>query len=128
MQKARTRTLFKYVPLVSGGQEPIIEEHDEFKVTIPYLMAGPTAETKDNVLKDVLKDVLKELTERQQIIISNVLKDTNITISSLANILSVDERTVRRDITELKKQGILIREGGRKEGQWHVNLSAENEK
>lgn len=117
-----TRTLFKYVPLISGGREPMIEEHDEFKVTIPYLMAGPAADVKDNVLKDVLKDVLKELTERQRIIVNNVLIDTNITISSLANILSVDERTVRRDITELKKQGFLIREGSRKEGEWHVNL------
>ena len=32
-----TRTMFKYVPLISGGQEPLLEEQDEFKVCIPYV-------------------------------------------------------------------------------------------
>ena len=32
-----TRTMFKYVPFISGGQEPLLEEQDEFKVCIPYV-------------------------------------------------------------------------------------------
>ena len=29
--------MFKYVPFISGGQEPLLEEQDEFKVCIPYV-------------------------------------------------------------------------------------------
>ncbi|MGN0280686.1 MAG: Fic family protein [Prevotella sp.] len=32
-----TRTMFKYVPLISGGVNPVIKEEDEFTVSIPYL-------------------------------------------------------------------------------------------
>ena len=32
-----TRTMFKYVPMISGGSDPIIKEEDEFSVNIPYL-------------------------------------------------------------------------------------------
>ena len=30
-----TRKIFKYTPLLSGGKEPMIEEEDVYKVTIP---------------------------------------------------------------------------------------------
>ena len=30
-----TRKIFKYTPLISGGKEPMIEEEDVYKVTIP---------------------------------------------------------------------------------------------
>ena len=70
----------------------------------------------------VLKDVLKELTDRQRVIIDNVLKDANVTIAQLAENLDVDERTIRRDITTLQKSGILHREGGRKDGQWVISI------
>lgn len=67
-----TRTLFKYVPLISSGQSITTEE-----------LAEACGLTSDGVFYQIKK---------------------------------------------LKQQGILIREGGRKEGQWHVNLSAENVK
>lgn len=35
-----TRTMFKYVPLISGGQDPLLEEQDEFRVCIPYVGMG----------------------------------------------------------------------------------------
>ena len=73
--------------------------------------------------QNVLKDVLKELTDRQRVIIDNVLKDANVTIAQLAANLDVDERTVRRDITTLQKAGILHREGGRKDGRWVISIT-----
>ena len=33
---------------------------------------------------------------------------------------SANERTIERDIAKLKKMGVLIREGGRKEGHWVI--------
>ena len=76
--------------------------------------------SKEAYTRNVLKDVLKELTDRQSLIISNVLKDANITIAQLAANLDVDERTIRRDITTLQNAGILRREGGRKDGRWTI--------
>ena len=32
-----TRTMFKYVPMISGGKEPVLDEEDEFRVCIPYV-------------------------------------------------------------------------------------------
>ena len=32
----------------------------------------------------------------------------------------VTERTIQSDLAQLKKMGILIREGGRKEGHWII--------
>lgn len=66
------------------------------------------------------QNVLKELTDRQRVIINNILKDANITIAQLSANLDVDERTIRRDITTLQKAGILHREGGRKDGCWMI--------
>ena len=35
---------------------------------------------------------------------------------------SVDERTIERDLAKIKKLGILRRKGGRKNGEWEINL------
>lgn len=32
----------------------------------------------------------------------------------------VERRTIQRDIEELQKAGILVREGGRKDGRWVI--------
>ena len=112
-----TRTLFKYVPLISSGQEPIIEEHDEFKVTIPYLMAGPAAAMESCITEKTTEKILQLVKEKP-----------SITTEELAEACGLTSNGVFYQIKKLKQQGILIREGGRKEGQWHVNLSAENVK
>ena len=78
--------------------------------------------SKEAYVRNVLKDVLKELSDRQRIIINNVLKDANITIAQLAVNLNVDERTIRRDLATLQKAGILHREGGRKDGRWVISI------
>ena len=35
--------------------------------------------------------------------------------------IDVTDRTIENDLAQLKKMGILTREGGRKEGRWVVN-------
>lgn len=39
--------------------------------------------------------------------------------------LGVNEKTVRRDIDDLKAKGLIIRVGGRKEGHWEIIESNE---
>ena len=79
--------------------------------------------SKEAFLHNVIKDVIKELTERQRIILDDVIKDTMITVSQLAKNCNVTERTIMRDIDALQKAGILHREGGRKDGRWAIKDS-----
>jgi ATP-dependent DNA helicase RecG len=73
-----------------------------------------------NVTKDVTKDVTKELTERQRIILEIITKDALVTISEMSLKTGVATRTIIRDIEELQAKGVLVREGGRKEGRWVI--------
>ncbi|WP_084604490.1 winged helix-turn-helix transcriptional regulator [Desulfonatronum thioautotrophicum] len=42
------------------------------------------------------------------------------TISALAELIGITERSVQRNIRNLQKDGLLRRIGGRKEGHWEV--------
>ena len=81
-----------------------------------------------DVVKDVVKDVIKEfgveLSERQIIILEMIYLDSSISAKAMSEKISekdsVDERTIQRDLSKLKKIGILIRKGGRKNGEWEI--------
>ena len=103
-----------------GNVELVAEEHMSLYIISDFTYCF--FKSNKAYAQNVLKDVLKELTDRQRVIIDNVLKDANVTIAQLAENLDVDERTIRRDITTLQKSGILHREGGRKDGQWVISI------
>lgn len=71
---------------------------------------------------DVTKDVLKELSERQRVILDIIASDVRITIENLSGKMSVNERTIRRDLSDLQEKGLLKRVGGRKDGHWVVTI------
>ena len=71
--------------------------------------------------KDVTKDVTKEISERQHIILNLIKANKNITIPEISQRTNVTERTVKRDIASLQELGIIVREGGRKDGIWIIN-------
>lgn len=79
-----------------------------------------------DVTKDVIKDVAKELTDRQKVILEMIADDPSLTAKAMSEKMSekdsVNERTIERDIAKLKKTGILIRKGGRKDGEWVINV------
>jgi len=77
---------------------------------------------------DVGKDVGKELTERQQVIIDLIDKDSYISAQKMSDKISempgkgiVAARTIERDLAVLKELGVLTRIGGRKDGYWEIN-------
>ena len=72
---------------------------------------------------DFPKDCTKQLTERQSIIVNNILLSATITIPEIARKTGVSERTVKTDIADLQAKGILTREGGRKDGRWVITQS-----
>lgn len=61
-----------------------------------------------------------KITVRQQQILDLMSQDQTITIQELSKSLSVTERTIRRDITNLKEQRRLQRIGSDKNGHWAV--------
>lgn len=71
---------------------------------------------------NVTKDVLKELSERQRVILAMIASDVRITIENLSGKMSVNERTIRRDLSDLQGKGLLKRVGSRKDGHWVVTI------
>ena len=82
---------------------------------------------KKNGEKSVLENKM-QLSERQKGILQrmketgkrNVLENVLETSSSLAEYFAVNERTIRRDLQYLQKQGIIRRVGPDKGGHWEV--------
>ena len=70
--------------------------------------------------KDVTKDVTKDLTDRQRIILDLIRENKNLTIAEMSQKTNVTERTIKRDIATLQELGIILREGGRKDGSWAI--------
>lgn len=73
-----------------------------------------------NVPVNVHQNVRVNIGKRVEQIIDLISKNENITIAQLAKILNVNERTIRRDIAELKEQGVLVRIGADKNGIWRI--------
>ena len=66
------------------------------------------------------KDDTKQLTDRQEIILDLIREDDTTTISQMIQKIQVSEITIKRELSILKKMGILERIGGRKEGKWLI--------
>jgi predicted HTH transcriptional regulator len=58
--------------------------------------------------------------KRQRMIIEKIQSDPFVTIPKLAMICSVNEKTIKRDIQQLKSLGLLTRIGPAKGGWWKV--------
>lgn len=61
-----------------------------------------------------------KLTVRQKIILDLIKESPTITAKKMSETLSVNSRTVERDISQMKKYGILERVGKDNDGKWHV--------
>ena len=81
---------------------------------------------------NVVKDVVKELTDRQKVILKLLALDPTMSAKAISEKISektsektsekftVTDRTIESDLAHLKKIGILVREGGRKDGKWVI--------
>ena len=62
-----------------------------------------------------------KLTERQQKILNLIKESPTITGKQMSEILSVSQRTIERDLSALRKKGVLKREGKDNDGMWVLN-------
>jgi predicted HTH transcriptional regulator len=86
--------------------------------------------SKDNVQKLSLEELslkpfeskrLKDKKKRRiQAIMGMIAKDSHVSLDTMSNQLDVSTKTVWRDITELKEQGVLERIGDDFSGEWKV--------
>ena len=60
------------------------------------------------------------MTGIQEVIVKEMLFDPYITTSELAQKIGIKFRTLQRYVSQLQATGIIIREGGRKEGKWVI--------
>ena len=109
------------------------EERTFFRITIPCheaagnIIADIASKDKRNPI-DGTKDAPKELTDRQKVIIEMIIADPFLSAKAISEKISektsekigVTARTIENDLAQLKKLGILTREGGRKEGKWII--------
>lgn len=62
-----------------------------------------------------------KLTERQQIILNLIRELPTISAKQMSETLSVTTRTIERDLSMMKKNGVLKREGKDNDGVWIIN-------
>lgn len=115
-----TKKMFKYTPLFSGGKEPMIEEQDVYKITIPY--ESLSVETVESTDKDKGKEKGKEKSkEKSKEKVLALIADTpSITTLQLMAECHLSEHAIYKIIRQLRESGFIEREGGRKEGRWKV--------
>ncbi len=74
-----------------------------------------------NVTKNVTENVTENVTDTREMQILNLMKKNNrISTGEMARILNVSRMTIAREISSLKKQGLVIRIGSAKGGYWEV--------
>lgn len=66
-------------------------------------------------------EIPKKLSENEQMILTALLKEPELTQSLLAKKLGLSEDGVRYIMNQLKKKGLLERVGSRRKGQWLVH-------
>ena len=59
-----------------------------------------------------------QLTDRQKKICRLIKEYPHLSAKGLSEVLSVVQRTIERDLSELQTGGIIIREGSKKAGHW----------
>ena len=75
---------------------------------------------RDNIVKDTVNVPVNVPVNRLEKIKEIIQKNNKITISEIASEIQVNEKTIKRDITKLKKESILKRVGSDKTGYWEI--------
>lgn len=122
------RNLFKYSEAYSG-QQPIFYEGDVFRIIVPlaeniqvsFTTTEKTTERTTGNTTGKNMELLKKLSKNEQMILTALLKDPELTQSLLAQKMGLSEDGVRYIMNQLKKKGLLERVGSRRKGQWLVH-------
>ena len=104
------RLLYKYIHLYSGA-DPIFDEDDVFKLTIPLDDAYSPEQGKRS----------KKRSEKSRDMIIRLLQENpSLSASTLAEKIGITQRVVEQHISKLKADGILFRNGADNGGSWVI--------
>ena len=111
-----TRNLFKYTLLYSGARPRMVED-EMFTISVP-LDENYSADYQISAIPAAREN--SGLSQRQNSIIALMRQIPSITAVQLAENLGVSSRTVENEIKQLRKSGIIERQGATKDGKWIV--------
>lgn len=107
-----------------GGVRVTIERTVFVKLSVSDKTSGQTGSQTGSQTSDVTSSVTSmspvKLTERQQDMLELIRKNPFISAQQMSVVLSVVKRTIERDLADLQKKGILIREGNTSAGHWEI--------
>ena len=82
-----------------------------------------TGQVANKVANKVAKKVAKKsLTKTEQTIVQLLKKDVNITMHDICKSTGLSLAWIKRNLSSLRKKGIIERQGARKNGYWIVNI------
>lgn len=99
----------------------LIEQSDLMQVKL-ILHIENKEDAPKNDTKDDTKDDTKQLSDRQLLLLELIRNNATLTIPQMTLKTKVSKSTILRDLTALQEKGVLSRKGGRKIGQWIINL------
>ena len=108
-------------------------ESGNLEIFSNFMFEEPTSNLKGRIAKyelssaedvpvNVPVNVPVKISSRQASIIDLIRIDSSVTTDNLARKIHVSSKTVKRDIAYLKQQGILLREGSDKKGNWIISV------
>lgn len=126
------KSIFSAIPIESVVKETQQEYYDALEASgtmgestpfIEFMLEAILKACEDelqngnNVPISVPKNVpLKRLDK----IVALISENSSITIDQLASVCEVSDKTIKRDITKLKEQGLVERQGSLKSGSWKL--------
>jgi ATP-dependent DNA helicase RecG len=90
------------------------------QITIERSKFVQVSATSDNEESNVTSVSPVELTERQKKICNMIKDNPRISVKEMSLVLSLADRTIKRDIATMQKMGILVREGNTSAGHWVI--------
>ena len=105
------RNVYKYSKAYSGSENILFNEEDVFTVDVPL---DNETESDRNVPENVPES-------RGKIILKLIKGNKTVSMGEMASILKVNVKTVKRELSKLKQEGILVRIGPAKGGHWEVS-------
>ena len=100
---------------LTGSDVSIKNERDYVLVTL-----GFSDVVVENVVEDVVEDVVEKLSSRQLEILNMIKDNPNLSAVKISSILSINVRTIQRDLKRLKELGLISRVGADRGGKWNL--------
>lgn len=134
-----TRNILRYAPLYYPNYKIEINSGTQFLFSITYMDTTENVRNKnemsatggENVRNEngneeflvIVKENEKEKNKknkRRQAIVGLIRSNPSITVDEIAEKLDVNEKTIRRDLKDLRDNNIIRREGGNYGGRWVI--------